>query len=248
MANPIDQEAVRRCFEYLPETGELAWKYNPDKGFWWNSRNVGKIAGSLNGGNGYIQIGFDGKKYLAHRIVWVYFNGPIPDGIVVDHIDRNRSNNRLANLRLLTVEKNIKNCDRWDRWISTGVWRGPPAPRPWVKGADENRIPSLVAEFEAARVLRGHEPRPVSAADRAPKLIKPVVAKTTSKPRKPVVLGERVQYVRRGGVLVAHIVIEGRLYPLRDGQDPVAFKKAILAASKSLSNATQTADEEGEAA
>lgn len=42
------------------------------------------------------------KKFFVHRLVWVAFNGSIPEGLEVDHIDRVRHNNRLENLRLLT--------------------------------------------------------------------------------------------------------------------------------------------------
>ena len=47
------------------------------------------------------------KRYLVHRIVWEAFNGLIPEGIQVNHIDENKSNNRLDNLNLLTCTENI---------------------------------------------------------------------------------------------------------------------------------------------
>lgn len=42
------------------------------------------------------------KHYLVHRLVWVAFRGPIPEGYEINHIDENSSNNRLDNLNLLT--------------------------------------------------------------------------------------------------------------------------------------------------
>lgn len=238
MANPIDQGTVKKYFEYLHGTGEIAWRYNPDKGHWWNARNVGKIAGSISRVSGYKQVGIDKKKYLVHRVIWTHFNGAIPDGMVVDHIDRNRRNNRIENLRLLTIESNLRNCDRWDRWTSTGVWGGNPS-NPWPSAlSSENRIPFLMAEFEAARdgVILSREALPVPRE----------TPKVDKQHRRPV-RGERVQYRMHKGVFVAHVVIEGRLYPLRDGQDPTAFRETILAASRSLNNATRI-EEEGEAA
>ena len=41
-----------------------------------------------------------------HRLVWETFNGDIPDDLTIDHIDTNKKNNSLANLRLLTRSKN----------------------------------------------------------------------------------------------------------------------------------------------
>lgn len=42
----------------------------------------------------------------VHRLIWETFNGPIPDGLTIDHIDSNKQNNCLSNLRLLTREEN----------------------------------------------------------------------------------------------------------------------------------------------
>ena len=54
------------------------------------------------------------KSVLVHRLVWETFNGSIPDGLQVDHIDGNNQNNNLANLQLLTLADNVKkaNCGR----------------------------------------------------------------------------------------------------------------------------------------
>lgn len=49
-----------------------------------------------------------GIKYL-HRAVWEYHNGEIPENKVIDHINRNRSDNRIENLRLATYKQNRKN-------------------------------------------------------------------------------------------------------------------------------------------
>jgi DNA (cytosine-5)-methyltransferase 1 len=62
---------------------------------------------------GYIvhKISYNGVKKVvrAHRIVWIAANGPIPEGLVVDHINRNRSDNRLSNLRLVDAQGNAAN-------------------------------------------------------------------------------------------------------------------------------------------
>jgi hypothetical protein len=67
-----------------------------------------KIAGGLNS-IGYVTVGIRDVRYLLHRLVWIYHNGDIPNGMIVDHIDRNPSNNRIENLRLASRSLNAYN-------------------------------------------------------------------------------------------------------------------------------------------
>lgn len=64
-------------------------------------------------GYGYYQVHFwkDGKRkmFLVHRLVYEAFNGPIPDGLVIDHVDGCKTNNRLENLRVCTQKENSNN-------------------------------------------------------------------------------------------------------------------------------------------
>lgn len=48
------------------------------------------------------------KHFLVHRVVWEAFNGPIPEGLDIDHIDGNPKNNALENLQAISHRKNIK--------------------------------------------------------------------------------------------------------------------------------------------
>ena len=59
--------------------------------------------------NGYIAIHAKDKVYLAHRLAWELLKGPIPENMMIDHIDRNRSNNLISNLRLATCQQNLIN-------------------------------------------------------------------------------------------------------------------------------------------
>lgn len=56
----------------------------------------------------YMRIGVDGKSYLAHRLVWLHVYGQWPAEIL-DHIDGDGTNNRLANLREATLRQNAQN-------------------------------------------------------------------------------------------------------------------------------------------
>ena len=60
--------------------------------------------------NGYLRISIRNKQYSIHRLVWETFNKPIPEGYYIDHIDGNKSNNALSNLRLVTQSDNMKNA------------------------------------------------------------------------------------------------------------------------------------------
>lgn len=81
----------------------LVWAVRPGR-----SVQVGQIAGCLYQGK-YYRILFKGKRYLAHRIIWEMQNGPIPDNMLIDHIDGNSLNNTIINLRLATHPENNYN-------------------------------------------------------------------------------------------------------------------------------------------
>ena len=74
------------------------------------TRRRGKLAGKVAGSDhaGYIAIRVKGRQYLAHRLAWLYSYGEWPSR-EVDHIDRNPSNNRIANLRAATRAQNVQN-------------------------------------------------------------------------------------------------------------------------------------------
>lgn len=68
----------------------------------------GDAAGTLHW-KGYWQVGIQGKIYQTHRVIWEMHNGPIPEGIFIDHINGIKSDNRIANLRLATGSQNQQN-------------------------------------------------------------------------------------------------------------------------------------------
>lgn len=102
-------------FTYDPTSGELRWKERPRSHFnsdhgWLTSkkRDAGKRAGGI-ANHGYSTVRVNYKPYYSHRIAWEMANGPIPEGMQVDHIDMDRSNNRLSNLRVANNAQNNSN-------------------------------------------------------------------------------------------------------------------------------------------
>lgn len=71
--------------------------------------------------DGYIRIRISGKEYRAHRIIWEMHKGPIPEGMLVDHIDRDVFNNRIENLRLATRQQNNANKGKVSGSLPKGV-------------------------------------------------------------------------------------------------------------------------------
>ena len=98
------------------ESGTIRWKprareHFPSDRAWkiWNTRDAGEIAGSTTL-QGYRRIKMFGKQYLSHRILYEMANGPIAECLQIDHIDQNKGNNALSNLRLATDTENRYNC------------------------------------------------------------------------------------------------------------------------------------------
>ena len=78
----------------------------------------------LNNGYKRITVNKPTKKNLkVHRLVWETFCGPIPDGYVIDHINTVRTDNRLENLRCVTVKENNNNPNTLNKKIRTDFSR-----------------------------------------------------------------------------------------------------------------------------
>ena len=96
-------ERVREVLTYSPETGVFTWRESLS-----NSAAAGRRAGARNS-KGYVSISIDGKQYKAHRIAWLYCYGVDPGDSEIDHIDMDKANNAIANLRLATRKQNNEN-------------------------------------------------------------------------------------------------------------------------------------------
>lgn len=71
-----------------------------------------------------IVVGFKGKEYKSHRVIWTFINGEIPDGMIIDHIDGNPFNNAISNLKIKTQPENNLNSSKRSHNTSgeTGVY------------------------------------------------------------------------------------------------------------------------------
>lgn len=74
----------------------------------WNA-GVGERAGCVKSDSGYVIVAVDGYSLREHRMIWEMHNGPIPDGIEIDHINGLRSDNRVENLRLANRSEQSQN-------------------------------------------------------------------------------------------------------------------------------------------
>jgi hypothetical protein len=127
-----DRETLTRLLRYEPETGLLFWRERPVEMFIggkypakrrassWNSRCAGKQIYCINKA-GYIVIRLSSEIHLIHRVIWKFIYDIEP--IIIDHIDGNRTNNRLNNLRSIDIIESNHNLGLQERNTSdyTGI-------------------------------------------------------------------------------------------------------------------------------
>lgn len=95
----MTKENLVKHFICDPETGLITRRYLPK-----NGKNG---FGSKNN-TGYVCISFNRKKYLAHRLIWLFVHGSFPKGMI-DHINRIKTDNRISNLREVSNSENMQN-------------------------------------------------------------------------------------------------------------------------------------------
>jgi hypothetical protein len=96
----VDSKLLHELFEY--RDGVLFWKSTRST----RKDIIGKKVGSPNSG-GYLITKINGQQFLVHRIIYQMFNGEMPN--TLDHIDGNRINNKIENLRPATLLQNAYN-------------------------------------------------------------------------------------------------------------------------------------------
>lgn len=126
---------LRKLIAYNPATGVMVWlpraasEFTPgvkSAGAQANARNgrlAGKQVGTL-GREGYFRANVDGQLLYCHRIAWAIYHGEWPANHI-DHINHDRADNRISNLRVVTPTENNRNFsgsrDRLD--VPFGVCR-----------------------------------------------------------------------------------------------------------------------------
>ncbi len=103
MRSEITKEEIRKKLRY--ENGKLYWTVSN------LNRKIGDEAGSMwtNKEDPRWRVRINNAVRPRSRLVWILHNGSIPDGMVVDHINRDSLDDRIENLRICTVAQNQKN-------------------------------------------------------------------------------------------------------------------------------------------
>jgi len=103
----LTHKRLKEILNYDSDTGIFIRKIKTA-----TNTNIGDVAGHINNKDGYVRIKIDKKLYRAHRLAWFYVYGYFPENDI-DHIDRDRSNNRIKNLREVSNSCNIRNTGQF---------------------------------------------------------------------------------------------------------------------------------------
>ena len=96
----VTQDRLKELLNYNSETGIFTWKVNR------GGRKIGSIAGAKS--LGYRNIMIDKISYQAHRLAWLFVYGKWPEKDL-DHINLERDDNRICNLRVVSDSENKQN-------------------------------------------------------------------------------------------------------------------------------------------
>jgi len=102
----LSHSRLLEALSYNPDSGTFVW--NIAKNSYAGKVKIGAPAGSKHKGDGYIQITIDQVRQQAHRLAWFYVHGVWPKE-QLDHINGVRDDNRIVNLREVSVSENRKN-------------------------------------------------------------------------------------------------------------------------------------------
>lgn len=140
--DPLTADQLRAALDYDPQAGLFTWRYRPNARREWNTRNAGRVAGSVTN-RGYIQIAVNGWLYHAHRLAWLWMTGAWPP-FEIDHIDNDPGNTRWRNLRAATSSQNKMNmrvrCDNNSglKGVHWNTRRAAWSAEIWVSGRKSN--------------------------------------------------------------------------------------------------------------
>ena len=97
----LSRERLKELLNYDERLGIFRWKVRRS-----TTSPAGSVAGRTES-KGYIQIGIDGTRYMAHRLAWLWCKNEIADDLVIDHINGDRQDNRIVNLRAVSFTENL---------------------------------------------------------------------------------------------------------------------------------------------
>lgn len=154
----LDEKRLKELMVYDPDTGLFTWRKTKGRA------KAGSAAGCKDA-YGYKVIRVDGLLYKAHRLAWLYTYGEWPEGLL-DHINRNPADNRIANLREASQSENMHNANRKSKSGVPGVrWREERSR--WVAqirvGYRNHIIGSFMSKDEAVLARRQAEQAMMSA-------------------------------------------------------------------------------------
>jgi HNH endonuclease len=155
LTSSLTQERLKELLEYSPGTGVFRWRLPGPSG-----EPAGRRAGTNHGG--YRSIRIDGVRHYEHRLAWLYVYGEHPAGDI-DHVNANRADNRISNLRDCSHAENLWNAVRrkasrftgafrsGDKWFAKITVNG----RHYFLGTYDTREEAAAAYRCADRLLRG---------------------------------------------------------------------------------------------
>lgn len=152
----VTQERLRQLFDYNPDAGSFRRKITTGP-----RSQKGAIVGSYH--YGYLTVRIDGKDYKLHRLAWLYVHGAFPpNGFELDHKNRNRSDNRIGNLRLATRSQNLANAVRgpskglfWNKSFNRWVAKINKDGKQFYLGCFKNKADARKAYAAAAKEFYG---------------------------------------------------------------------------------------------
>ena len=108
----ISVDYLRSILRYDGETGTLWWRHRDDMRKEWNTRFAHTQAFYTSHSKGYVVGTINNRKYFAHRVAFALHYGEWPSG-EVDHINGNKTDNRIQNIREATNSENMRNTGKY---------------------------------------------------------------------------------------------------------------------------------------
>lgn len=137
----MNKDLITKTLDYCGDTGYLYYIRDMKSG-----HKCGDKAGYLEN-TGYIRVRIGGKNYQAHRIAWFLFYKSEPTGII-DHIDGDKTNNKILNLRDSTRSQNLQNQKKSQKGSDSGILGVSKYENKWIARIDLNGVQYRLGIFE----------------------------------------------------------------------------------------------------